>query len=104
MREGNKVVVGCLPRKGDFLKHKDDPYKVLMLVKLHKGKFIIQHSGTFFQLREWLDEKALENQINLCDSCCNEIPTCECDNVIYDNGVGNDNVAACISYVLLMTR
>lgn len=47
--------------------------------------------------------KALErpdNQTNLCDSCDYSYPDCpsKTDDVIFGNGIGNDNICACNKY------
>lgn len=41
-----------------------------------------------------------DNQINLCDSCDYSYPDCpiENDDVIFGNGIGNDNICACNKY------
>lgn len=41
-----------------------------------------------------------DNQINLCDSCDYSYPECpsEKDDVIFGNGIGNDNICACNKY------
>ena len=41
-----------------------------------------------------------DNQINLCDSCDYSYPDCpsESDDVIFGNGIGNDNICACNKY------
>lgn len=40
------------------------------------------------------------NHVNLCDSCKKLMPECEAsyDDVIYGDGVGNDNICACNKY------
>ena len=42
----------------------------------------------------------LNNQVNLCDSCTYTYPECpsEKDDVIFGNGIGNDNICACNKY------
>ena len=41
-----------------------------------------------------------DNQINLCDSCDYSYPDCPAknDDVIFGNGIGNDNICACNKY------
>lgn len=41
-----------------------------------------------------------DNQINLCDSCDYSFPDCPSknDDVIFGNGIGNDNICACNKY------
>lgn len=43
---------------------------------------------------------ALNNQVNLCDSCTYTYPECpsEKHKVIFGNGIGNDNICACNKY------
>ena len=40
------------------------------------------------------------NKVNLCDSCCNDYPTCPADNdgVLFGDGTGNDNICCCNCY------
>ena len=38
------------------------------------------------------------NDVNLCDSCHEEQPTCGPNFVIYGTGKGSDNIAACDIY------
>ncbi len=45
-----------------------------------------------------MQELGMENEVNLCDSCCNDLPECLQDNIIFGTGIGNDNIAACSSY------
>lgn len=42
-----------------------------------------------------------DNQVNLCDSCMHAYPDCPSgkDDVIFGNGIGNDNICACAKYV-----
>lgn len=42
-----------------------------------------------------------DNQVNLCDSCKHTYPDCQSgkDDVIFGNGIGNDNICACAKYV-----
>lgn len=51
-----------------------------------------------------VQELGLVNEVNLCSSCCHEIPTCESNNVIFGTGKGNDNVAACGNYEAIELR
>ena len=48
----------------------------------------------------------INNQINLCDSCKYLYPACpsEEDDVLYGNGIGNDNICACNKYDPLKTK
>lgn len=43
---------------------------------------------------------ALNNQVNLCDSCTYTYPECPSEKyeVIFGNGIGNDNICACNKY------
>ena len=45
-----------------------------------------------------VQELGMDNEVNLCASCCHEVPTCESDNMIFGSGIGDDNVAACSNY------
>lgn len=40
----------------------------------------------------------MSNAVNLCDSCLNQPPECTPNNIIYGDGVGDDNIAACDIY------
>lgn len=46
----------------------------------------------------------LENEVNLCNSCCSVYPNCEAKNIIFGTGKGNDNIAACSSYEAITFR
>ena len=45
--------------------------------------------------------KKLNNQIHLCDSCKYDYPNCPSKNedVLFGNGVGNDNICCCAKYI-----
>ncbi len=45
-----------------------------------------------------VQELGITNRINLCDSCEKEQPECDGDNLIFGDGSGNDNIAACAKY------
>lgn len=64
-----------------------------------------------FRMKQWFEHEkaqlsqegttfALNNQVNLCDSCTYTYPECpsEKDDVIFGNGIGNDNICACNKY------
>lgn len=36
--------------------------------------------------------------MNLCDKCAKEFATCKPENVVFGNGVGNDNVVECSGF------
>ena len=55
-------------------------------------------------LRLTMQEIGLENEVHLCNSCCNVYPDCEAKNVIFGTGVGTDNIAACNSYEAITFR
>ena len=40
------------------------------------------------------------NAVHLCESCKNEYPECDgaIDNIMFGDGVGNDNICCCASY------
>lgn len=46
--------------------------------------------------------KKLNNQIHLCDSCKYDYPNCPSENedVLFGNGVGNDNICCCAKYIV----
>lgn len=50
--------------------------------------------------RRGLTDAQPDNQINLCDSCNYSYPDCpsKSDDVIFGNGIGNDNICACNKY------
>lgn len=52
------------------------------------------------QLSQEGTTSALNNQVNLCDSCTYTYPECpsEKDDVIFGNGIGNDNICGCNKY------
>ena len=43
------------------------------------------------------------NKVNLCDSCQNNYPECNGD-VLFGDGVGNDNICCCNCYKPLQTK
>lgn len=47
-----------------------------------------------------------ENKIHLCDSCEKCYPECDAksENIIFGNGIGEDNICACSKYTPLMAR
>lgn len=45
-----------------------------------------------------------ENEVNLCDSCCNIQPSCDADNLIFGTGKGEDNIIACSKYTPIELR
>lgn len=48
-----------------------------------------------------VQELGQSNQVDLCKSCCHEMPTCEgagSDNLILGDGPGDDNTCACAYY------
>jgi hypothetical protein len=48
----------------------------------------------------------LNNQIHLCDSCISNYPNCPAENkdVLFGNGVGNDNICCCAKYLVSVDR
>lgn len=50
--------------------------------------------------------KKLNNQIHLCDSCKYNYPNCPSENedVLFGNGVGNDNICCCAKYLASADR
>ena len=45
-------------------------------------------------------ERTQKNSVNLCDSCRYDYPECPsgADDVLYGNGIGNDNICCCNKY------
>lgn len=44
-------------------------------------------------------EKMMNTKRNLCDSCSiNNVPVCLTDDIVFGNGVGNDNIIKCKNY------
>lgn len=43
----------------------------------------------------------MTNKVNLCESCKYEFATCKAKQIIFGTGLGNDNVAACDTYLPL---
>lgn len=55
---------------------------------------------TVYNRLEQLPPAQPNNQVHLCDSCKYDYPKCpsESDDVIFGNGIGNDNICACNRY------
>ena len=51
-----------------------------------------------------VQELGMKNDVNLCDSCCHEQPTCDADNIIFGTGKGEDNVCGCSEYEAIEFR
>ena len=49
-------------------------------------------------ISEELDILENEYQLNLCDDCSKEFPTCNAKAITFGNCVGNDNVIQCDSF------
>jgi hypothetical protein len=45
-----------------------------------------------------VQEIGISNQINLCESCAENHPSCEPNSVVFGDGVGHDNICACDIY------
>lgn len=43
--------------------------------------------------------KAIDSEVNMCDYCQNEFPTCDPELVEFGDGIGNDNVTVCSDYI-----
>lgn len=58
--------------------------------------------------RRTMQEFGMENEVNLCTSCCFEYPACDPQNIVYGTGfgtgVGDDNIAACDIYEAITLR
>ena len=46
--------------------------------------------------------KIYNNKINLCESCFNNVATCHSE-IYFGDGIGNDNVCCCNTYIPLIT-
>ena len=46
----------------------------------------------------------MENEVNLCASCRNELPECPSESIIFGTGVGYDNICACSDYEPIESR
>ena len=48
----------------------------------------------------------LNNQIHLCDSCKYDYPNCPSENedVLFGNGIGDDNICCCAKYIVSVDR
>jgi len=51
-----------------------------------------------------MQEIGLNNKVHLCSSCSHEYPVCDSGDIVYGNGKGNDNIAACSEYEALKFR
>lgn len=40
----------------------------------------------------------VDTKRHLCDSCCNNFPTCISEKIEFGDGLGNDNVIECSGY------
>lgn len=58
------------------------------------------------KLIQSLSTHHIKNQTHLCNSCIYFYPECpsEDEDVIYGNGIGNDNICACAKYAPLTER
>lgn len=44
------------------------------------------------------------NAVHLCMSCSYDYPNCPCENVLFGDGNGNDNICCCSRYDPLWTK
>lgn len=44
------------------------------------------------------------NKVNLCSSCSKDYPVCDGDNLLFGDGVGNDNIITCAGYTPRSSR
>lgn len=51
-----------------------------------------------------IQDLGMLNEVNLCSSCLKDVPSCDGNDFIYGNGIGNDNIASCSGYVPIKTR
>ncbi len=42
------------------------------------------------------------NDIHLCNSCCSSVADCGAENIVFGDGQGEDNIAACSNYCPLL--
>lgn len=82
------------------------PYK-----KYHRGEWVyLLDKKEVFKALSALPTvsatKKLNNQIHLCDSCISNYPNCPAENkdVLFGNGVGNDNICCCAKYLVSADR
>jgi len=61
-------------------------------IQLDDGSIVVRSSGE-------LDIIRADLLINLCDTCLLSFGECEQDTIEFGNGIGNDNVIKCSSYV-----
>lgn len=54
--------------------------------------------------RRTMQEFGMENEVNLCASCCKPYPECDPQNLIFGTGLGDDNIAACDMYEAITLR
>lgn len=40
-----------------------------------------------------------DNKVNLCDSCKKTYPDCDCRNILFGDGKGEDNICCCNAYM-----
>ena len=111
---GGWFIVGIDTPEGSYTYHYEDNYYSLFdCEELERGKHWDGHTEKDVtrllslpkaQLsQEGTTEgttSALNNQVNLYDSCICTYPECpsEKDDVIFGNGIGNDNICACNKY------
>lgn len=77
---------------------------------MKKPKFVIRKYRKMQKNRqEFRKEKSMEitnNCINLCQSCYKEYPNCDANNddIVFGDGIGNDNICCCSKYLPLVER
>jgi len=68
---------------------------VLFIKEYNKQTVTIKEINTI----KTIQELGMTNEVNLCNSCTKDYPGCNYKNVIFGTGIGNDNIAACSTYI-----
>lgn len=107
---GGWFIVGIDTPEGSYTYHYENNYYSLFdCEELERGKHWDGHTEKDVTRLLSLPKAQLScegtisapnNQVNLCDSCTYTYPECpsEKDDVIFGNGIGNDNICACNKY------
>lgn len=98
---GGWFIVGIDTPEGSYTYHYEDNYYSLFdCEELERGKHWDGHTEKDVTRLLSLPSAQPNNQVNLCDSCTYTYPECpsEKEDVIFGNGIGNDNICACNKY------
>ena len=106
---GGWFIVGVDTPEGSYTYHYDDNYFSLFdCEELACGKHWDGHTEKDITRLLSLPSARpkINNQINLCDSCKYLYPACPSmeGDVLFGNGIGNDNICACNKYDPLRTK